>query len=222
MPPGMKTDAISESSKPNIASSSGGQIFPKSPPRSLNGLHSLAQLVEAELETLREEARSEDPSTTGHVRFPAGCQATLFGLEGNSRCIDCGASHPQWAALSYGALVCLQCAGVHRSLGVNISTVRSVTMDHWRYEEVVKMMEGGNRQLSTFFDRHALGRECSEFHSPQLTSENVSSMRYKTKAALFYRQHLDRHVQGLLDHGLYKGRRRPNRRPIASQSSMED
>lgn len=144
-------------------------------------------------------------------------------MEGNSRCVDCGVSNPEWAAVSYGAIVCLQCAGTHRSLGVSVSTVRSVTMDHWRYEEVVKMMEGGNRQLSAFFQRHALGRECSEFQSPQLTSENVSSMRYKTKAALFYRQQLEHHVQHLLAQGPYKGRRRKKRRQLGTQkSSMED
>ena len=158
-----------------------------------------------------------------HVRFPVACKAILLALEGNSRCVDCGASHPEWAAVSYGAMVCLHCAGTHRSLGVNVSTVRSVTMDHWRYEEVVKMMEGGNRQLSTFFQRHALGREDSEFQSPQLTAENVASMRYKTKAALFYRQQLDRHVQNLLKHGPYKGRRRnTTRRPLGTQQSSID
>ena len=163
-------------------------------------------------------------TTVPHVRFPVACKAILLALEGNSRCVDCGASHPEWAAVSYGAMVCLHCAGTHRSLGVNVSTVRSVTMDHWRYEEVVKMMEGGNRQLSTFFQRHALGRECSEFQSPQLTSENVATMRYKTKAALFYRQQLDRHVHHLLKHGPYKGRRRnvTKRRPLGTQQSSMD
>lgn len=152
--------------------------------------------------------------------FPAACRAMLLELEGNSRCVDCGNQNPEWAAVSYGAMVCLQCAGIHRSMGVNVSTVRSVTMDHWRYDEVVKMLEGGNRQLSSFFQRHNLHRDCVEFQSPHLTSANVATMRYKTKAALFYRQQLDQHVQQLLTQGPYQGRkRRTKRRPLGTQKS---
>lgn len=200
----------------------------------------MAQIAERELEEMHTLSSLQDTTTsnttststnnsttiaaaaaaaTGHVRFPAACRAILLEMEGNSRCLDCGAKNPEWAAVSYGAMVCLQCAGSHRSLGVTVSTVRSVTMDHWRYEEVIKMLEGGNRQLSSFFQRHALGRECSEFQSPHLTSENVSSMRYKTKAALFYRQQLDHHVHHLLSRGPYKGRRRTKRRPLGTQTS---
>ncbi len=196
-------------------------------------MSSLSQLAEAELEQLY-DASTELPATTmttttttinmgnDHARqsFPLACRALLLEMEGNSRCLDCSRKNPEWAAVSYGAMVCLHCAGVHRSLGVNVSTVRSVTMDHWRYDEVVKMLEGGNRQLSTFFQRHSLDLECVEFQSPQLTSANVASMRYKTKAALFYRQQLDHHVKHLLSQGPYKGRkRRTKRRPLGTQKS---
>ena len=37
---------------------------------------------------------------------------------------------PDWASINLGALVCLDCSGVHRHLGVNISKVRSLTLDH--------------------------------------------------------------------------------------------
>jgi len=186
-------------------------------PKSADTL-SLSQLAEAELEQLCEDASKGDSAAISQS-FPAACRAMLLELEGNSRCLDCSKQNPEWAAVSYGAMVCLQCAGSHRSLGVNVSTVRSVTMDHWRYDEVVKMLEGGNRQLSAFFQRHALGRECVEFQSPQLNSQNVASMRYKTKAALFYRQQLHHHVQHLLQQGPYKGRRRTKQRPLGTQSS---
>jgi ADP-ribosylation factor GTPase-activating protein 1 len=85
-------------------------------------------------------------------------------MEGNA--IDCGRNNPEWAAVSYGALVCLYvsygalvclyCSGNHRSLGVNVSTVRSITMDHWSADEILKVLEGGNRQLHTFYQGHSL------------------------------------------------------------------
>ena len=50
---------------------------------------------------------------------------------GNNQCTDCGAATPDWASINTGALLCVQCAGVHRSLGVHVSKVRSVTLDSW-------------------------------------------------------------------------------------------
>ncbi|GJV24893.1 ADP-ribosylation factor GTPase-activating protein AGD3 [Tanacetum coccineum] len=48
---------------------------------------------------------------------------------GNDKCADCGASDPDWACLNLGILVCIECSGVHRNLGVHISKVRSLTLD---------------------------------------------------------------------------------------------
>ncbi|KAJ6823684.1 ADP-ribosylation factor GTPase-activating protein AGD3 [Iris pallida] len=48
---------------------------------------------------------------------------------GNHICADCSASEPDWASLNLGILVCIECSGVHRNLGVHISKVRSLTLD---------------------------------------------------------------------------------------------
>ncbi|XP_015076146.1 ADP-ribosylation factor GTPase-activating protein AGD3 isoform X2 [Solanum pennellii] len=55
--------------------------------------------------------------------------ATLRRVCGNDRCADCGAAEPDWASLNLGVLVCIECSGVHRNLGVHISKVRSLTLD---------------------------------------------------------------------------------------------
>eukprot|EP00522_Entomoneis_paludosa_P008077 CAMPEP_0172452442 /NCGR_PEP_ID=MMETSP1065-20121228/10103_1 /TAXON_ID=265537 /ORGANISM="Amphiprora paludosa, Strain CCMP125" /LENGTH=302 /DNA_ID=CAMNT_0013204497 /DNA_START=158 /DNA_END=1066 /DNA_ORIENTATION=+ len=162
---------------------------------------------------------SANQSMTVYHRFPPACLAVLQSLPGNDQCVDCGARDPQWAAVSYGALLCLHCSGHHRSLGVQVSCVRSVSMDEWSVTQVLNMLEGGNAQLSDFFARHALcassfgghrlepAEQSATPHASRkaLNKSNVTRLRYKTKAALFYRHQMALHIDRLLQ-APYRGR----------------
>jgi len=103
-----------------------------------------------------EKLKETDDERAGYHAFPPACLALLKTLSGNNRCIDCAGFEPEWASIRFGAMLCLQCSGRHRKLGVNISPVRSTTLDSWTLVEILSMLEGGNTQLKQFFHRHKL------------------------------------------------------------------
>lgn len=49
--------------------------------------------------------------------------SVLRKIPGNDICAECSAPEPDWASLNLGILVCIECSGVHRNLGVHISKV---------------------------------------------------------------------------------------------------
>ena len=53
----------------------------------------------------------------------------LGTLPENQVCADCPTRNPQWASVNHGIFLCLNCSGIHRSLGSHISKVRSLTLD---------------------------------------------------------------------------------------------
>ncbi|XP_069885977.1 arf-GAP with coiled-coil, ANK repeat and PH domain-containing protein 2 isoform X1 [Dipodomys merriami] len=73
-------------------------------------------------------------------------------IPGNASCCDCGLADPRWASINLGITLCIECSGIHRSLGVHFSKVRSLTLDTWEPELLKLMCELGNDVINHVYE----------------------------------------------------------------------
>jgi Arf-GAP/SH3 domain/ANK repeat/PH domain-containing protein len=68
-----------------------------------------------------------DESTTEDLKL---LQQVRDADAGNMVCADCGSeSKVDWVSINLGIVICIECSGIHRSLGTHITKVRSLTLD---------------------------------------------------------------------------------------------
>ncbi|KAF9341119.1 ADP-ribosylation factor GTPase-activating protein agd4 [Linnemannia elongata] len=77
-------------------------------------------------------------------------------IPGNEVCADCKSLSPMWASVNHGNVLCIECSGIHRSLGVHVSKVRSLNLDKWETETVGIMLKLGNEKTNKIFEAKIL------------------------------------------------------------------
>lgn len=82
----------------------------------------------------------------------------FWNIPGNDKCCDCGDTEPRWASINLGITLCIACSGVHRSLGVHYSKVRSITLDAWEPEIIKVMNEMGNEIVNSIYEAAYIDR----------------------------------------------------------------
>lgn len=96
----------------------------------------------------------------------------------NNVCCDCNTANPEWASISHGIYISIGASGAHRSLGVKISSVQSLSMDSWSPLQLRMMELGGNRRFIDFLEEHGIPKDMP------------IRQKYRTRAAEWYRKNL--------------------------------
>ncbi|KAL6899447.1 hypothetical protein ACP4OV_006105 [Aristida adscensionis] len=111
----------------------------------------------------------DDKSSEGHDDI----FNILKNIPGNDSCAECRSPDPDWASLNLGILICIECSGAHRNLGVHISKVRSLRLDVKVWEPVI---------MDLF---HALGNDYANSIWEALLPKDDQGMDESNGAILF-------------------------------------
>lgn len=90
------------------------------------------------------------------------------------------------ASPKFGTFICLTCAGTHRGLGVHVSFVRSISMDAFKQNEILRIQYGGNKNWQDFFTKN----------NTIPFDECTIKERYDCEAGEEYKERLTAQVEG--------------------------
>ncbi|XP_074925975.1 arf-GAP with GTPase, ANK repeat and PH domain-containing protein 1 isoform X4 [Chelonoidis abingdonii] len=109
---------------------------------------------------------------------------SIRNIRGNSHCVDCEAQDPDWASLNLGALMCIECSGIHRNLGTHLSRVRSLDLDDWPIELIKVMSSIGNELANSVWEESSQGRMKPSSDSTREEKERWIRAKYEQKLFL--------------------------------------
>ncbi|KAM8789573.1 arf-GAP with GTPase, ANK repeat and PH domain-containing protein 1 isoform 10-T10 [Rhynchonycteris naso] len=109
---------------------------------------------------------------------------SIRNTRGNSHCVDCETQNPNWASLNLGALMCIECSGIHRNLGTHLSRVRSLDLDDWPIELIKVMSAIGNELANSVWEESNQGRTKPSLDSTREEKERWIRAKYEQKLFL--------------------------------------
>ncbi|XP_056589466.1 arf-GAP with GTPase, ANK repeat and PH domain-containing protein 2 isoform X3 [Triplophysa dalaica] len=140
------------------------------------------QAIESQILASLQSCESRNKARRSSHSEAVALQA-LRNAKGNDLCVDCEASNPTWASLNLGALICIECSGIHRNLGTHLSRVRSLDLDDWPSELTKVLTAIGNHMANSIWETCTQGRQKL---TPEATREQRESwIRAKYEQRVF-------------------------------------
>ena len=102
-------------------------------------------------------------------------------LINNNICSDCSSQSPTWISVNWLSLICIDCSSVHRSLGVQISKIRSLRLDNLDpdYIELIEFM--GEENIKNILEENTKSYEKPKPNSMFTEKEIFITNKYKNK-----------------------------------------
>uniref|UniRef100_A0A663LZS5 ArfGAP with GTPase domain, ankyrin repeat and PH domain 3 n=1 Tax=Athene cunicularia TaxID=194338 RepID=A0A663LZS5_ATHCN len=110
--------------------------------------------------------------------------ASLQGCESTLLCPLLSDIYPDWASLNLGALMCIECSGIHRNLGTHLSRVRSLDLDDWPSELLMVMTAIGNALANAVWEGAVEGYPKPTPESSREEKERWIRAKYEQKLFL--------------------------------------
>uniref|UniRef100_A0A672ZPD2 ArfGAP with GTPase domain, ankyrin repeat and PH domain 1 n=1 Tax=Sphaeramia orbicularis TaxID=375764 RepID=A0A672ZPD2_9TELE len=110
------------------------------------------QVIESQILASLQSCESSKNKSRLTSQTEALALQSIRSIRGNGRCADCEAQNPDWASLNLGALICIECSGIHRNLGTHLSRVRSLDLDEWPLELIKVMSSIGNELANSVWE----------------------------------------------------------------------
>lgn len=94
-------------------------------------------------------------------------------LPSNDRCCDCNSvNDATWLCTNFGVVICIECSGIHRDLGVHISRIQSLTLDNIGTSQLLLARYMTNQGFNDIM-------EATLHASNKLTSSSTMEERYE-------------------------------------------
>ncbi|XP_072304993.1 arf-GAP with GTPase, ANK repeat and PH domain-containing protein 2 isoform X2 [Eucyclogobius newberryi] len=106
----------------------------------------------------------------------------IRNAKGNGLCVDCEAPNPTWASLNLGALICIECSGIHRNLGTHLSRVRSLDLDDWPGQLTQVLGAIGNHTANSIWESCTQGRSKPTPSATREERESWIRAKYELRA----------------------------------------
>ncbi|XP_026164098.1 arf-GAP with SH3 domain, ANK repeat and PH domain-containing protein 2b isoform X4 [Mastacembelus armatus] len=88
--------------------------------------------------------------------------AEVKRMSSNDSCCDCGAAGPTWLSTNLGVLICIECSGIHREMGVHYSRIQSLDLDVLGTSELLLVKNVGNANFNEIMEADLLAQDVTK------------------------------------------------------------